>query len=225
MNTATITEKYALCMLKEKKTLHEKELSPYLIVSMLVEMMLEESLEITDKNKISLTARIPVESYNKRQYEIIKDMDKEEVSLRYVLSSICYGFSTKKLKSLIELLKESMRKNSLITTESKKGLLGEKEVVKVNESEFMDLIEEIKKELLEEGEGTLTEDAILLASLLNSTRFIKNIFNKYEKEKIEGRLKEIKDTEIAQKVKVAQSVINSMTAMVVATMVNASTPV
>ena len=223
MNKVNITEKYTLCMLKEKKTLYEKELTPYLIVSMIVEMMLDDNLEITDENKVKLNDKMPMANYNKKLYEVIKDMKKDEVSLRYILSSICHSFSTKNLKSIISILKDSMLEDGLITVESKKGIIGDKEVVNIDEEKFTNIINEIKVEFLEKG--NLTEDLILLASLLNSTRFLKNIFNKYEKEKIEDRLKEIKDTDIAKKVKVAQSVIGTMSALIVAMMVNATSQV
>ena len=88
-----------------------------------------------------------------------------------------------------------MLEDGLITLESKKGLIGNKEVVKIDEDKFANIIKEIKTEFLEKR--NLTEDLILLASLLNSTKFLKNIFNKYEKEELNNRLKEIKDTEIA----------------------------
>ncbi len=221
MNNINITEKYAICMLKEKKTLHEKELSPYLIVSMIVEMMLDGNLEITDKNKVILTDKIPTADYNLKLYDIIKNMKKDEVSLRIILSTVCYSFSTKNLKEIINTLKNNMLQHELIVLETKKGLIGEKEVVNVVESKFNEVIEEVKTEFLKNG--VLTDDIILLASLLNSTRFLKNIINKYEKEELNNKLKEIKDTDIAQKVKVAQSVINTMTALVTTLMINAST--
>ena len=46
MNNISITEKYALCMLKEKKKLYDDNLMLYLFISMIVEMMLDENLEI-----------------------------------------------------------------------------------------------------------------------------------------------------------------------------------
>lgn len=61
--------------------------------------------------------------------------------------------------------------------------------------------------------GNLTEDLILLTSLLNSTKFLKNIFTKYEKDELNNRLNEIKNTQISKKVKVAQSVISDMSAL------------
>ncbi len=72
-----ITQKYALCMLKEKRTLHENQESPYLVSSMLIEMMLEGSIEITDKDKIVLNEREPGVSYNKCLYTYIKEMSKK----------------------------------------------------------------------------------------------------------------------------------------------------
>ncbi len=110
-----------------------------------------------------------------------------------------------------------MVEEGIVDTETKKGLLGEKEVLKVNDEAFESVIGEVKTELLENG--NLTEDAILLASLLNATKFIKNIFNKYEKEKLNDRLKEIKDTPIAQKVKIAQKAISNMSALIAAMMI------
>ncbi len=223
MDNLNITEKYALCMLKEKKTLYEKELTPYLIISMIIEMMLEENLEITDKNKVVLKNKIPTVSYNIKLYDVIKDMKKSEVPLKNILTSICYGFSSKKLKSIIGILKEDMVKDKLIFFETKKGLFGEKEIIKIDEMKFTAIINEIKQEFLEKG--NLEEDLVLLASLLDSTKFLKNIFNKYEKETLDSRLKEIEKTEIAKKIKVAQIVIRNMSATVTAMMINASRPV
>ena len=79
MNNVNITEKYTLCMLKEKKMLYENELTPHLIVSMMIEMMLDGNLEITDKDKVKLNEKVPTAKYNKRLYEIMKDLKKEEI--------------------------------------------------------------------------------------------------------------------------------------------------
>ncbi len=208
---------------KRKKNLYSERVKPYLIASMIIEMLLNGNLEIIDKDKVVLYDKMPTINYNKKLYEIMKDMKKDKVSLRIILSSICFGFSTKNLKSIITLLKDSMVENELITLETKKVLLGYKEVINADENKFKDTIEEIRTEFLEKG--NLTEESILLASLLNSTKFLKNIFNNYEKEKLNMRLEEIKNTEIAEKVKVAQATINTMNAIITAMMVNAAGPV
>lgn len=211
MNNVSITEKYALCMLKEKRSFYESELTPHLFVSMVVEMMLDENLEITNKNKVKLNEKLPATNYNKELYKIIKEMKKEEVPFKDIVTSICYGFTSKKMKSIIERLKEKMIEDNLIILETKKGLFGNKEIITINEDKFTNTVEEIKSEFLEKGK--LTDEIILLSSLLNSTKFLKNIFTKYEKETLNNRLKEMKNTEIAEKVKVAQSVIGDMSAI------------
>lgn len=211
MNNVNITEKYTLCMLKEKKMLYENELTPHLIVSMMIEMMLDGNLEITDKNKVKLNEKLPISNYNKNLYEIMKDLKKEEIPLKNIITSICYTLPNKKLQSVIEALKEGMLEKELIVIENKKGLLGNKEKIQIKENKFINVIEEIRSEVLEKGK--LTEDLILLTSLLNSTKFLKNIFTKYEKDELNNRLNEIKNTQISKKVKVAQSVISDMSAL------------
>ena len=134
-----------------------------------------------------------------------------EVPLKSIVTSICGGISDRKIINMIELLQESMLEKGLISREMTKGLLGNKEVIIVNENEVNCVIEEVRAEFLEKG--NLTEDFILLGSLLNATKFLKNIFTKYEKETLKKRLEEIKGTEIAKKVKVAQSVIDDMIAI------------
>ena len=69
MNNVSITEKYTLCMLKEKKTLLENVVAPYIIVSMIVEMMLDENLEIND-NKVVLNNKVTTADYNRKLYEL-----------------------------------------------------------------------------------------------------------------------------------------------------------
>ena len=44
-------------------------------------------------------------------------------------------------------------------------------------------------------------------------KFLKNIFTKYEKDELNNRLNEIKNTQLSKKVKVAQSVISDMSAL------------
>lgn len=216
-----VTKKYALFMLKEKRKLYDSEIASHLFVSMIVEMMLDGNLEITNKNKVKIIDKLPTENYNRKLYEIIKEMKKDEVPFRDIIISICCGFTNKKMKDVVELLKENMEKDELIKLENKKGLIGNKEVITINEDKFSDIVGEMRTEFLEKG--SLSEDIILLASLLNSTRFLKNIFTKYEKECLKDRLNEIKNTEIAKRVKVAESVINDMYAIlgaIMATSVN-----
>ena len=163
MNNVGITEKYALCMLKEKPKFYETELVPHLLVSMIIEMMLDENLEITEKNKIKLNEKEPIKTYNKKLYDIIKEKNKNYVSFENVISNLCYSFSDKKMKSVIDCLKEEMLNNNLITVDTKKSLLVSKEIIVINEDYFISITEEVRAELLEKG--NLTEELILLGEI------------------------------------------------------------
>lgn len=221
MNDITITEKYALCMLKEKRKFYETELTSHLLVSMIIEMMLDGNLEVGNKCKVRLTDKIPTANYNIQLYNAIKERKftgivkkSDEIPFKDIISLICYSFSSKIIKSIVEPLKEKMVEDKLIILEEKKGLFGNKEVITIDDDKFNNVVEEVRAEILENGK--LTDDIILLSSLLNATKFLKNIFTKYEKEKLENRLKEIKQTEIPEKVKLAQEVIDEMSATMAA---------
>ncbi len=113
-----------------------------------------------------------------------------------------------------------MEEKGLISLELKKGLIGNKKVIQINEDKFNNIINEIKSQIL--GKENLTEDIILLSSLLSYSRFLKNIFNKYEKDVLDERLKEINDTQISKNMKVARSVIGNMYALTTAIIVNST---
>lgn len=217
MNNITVTEKYALCMLKEVKDFRYVEISSHLIISTIIEMLLEDCLEIVDYNngkffdsvnkiKVKLSDKEPANEYNKKLYKIIREMNKPEVSIQDIISTFYFGLSNKKLKTIIQALKERMVKDELISIKNKKGIFGTKEILLVNNDKFNLIIEEIRTKFL--NEGSLDDDLILLASLLNSTNFLKNVFIKYEKETLKKRLEEIKNTEISQNVKIAQYIIS-----------------
>lgn len=225
MNNITVTEKYALCMLKELKHFDHIELSIYLTTSMILESMLDGDLEIIDYNtkkglfelsnkiKVKLNDREPINEYNKILYNIIKEIGKEEISFVKIIETIC-GFSAKKINMLIQSLKEKMLQDNLISIETKKSIFGQKEIININDDKFKEIITEIRTEFLEKG--SLTDDLILLGALLNYNNFLKHIFIKYEKDILKKRVEEIKDTEVSQKVKIAKDlveVINGSEAM------------
>jgi len=215
MKNITITEQYALFVVKEKKKLFHGDYLPYLCVSILIEMEVDGNLVITDKKKIQLTDKMPKNTYSKQVYDLIKEQ-KKEISFKNFISNVCFGFSSKKSKSIIYLLRDDMISNGLITTEEKKRLIGNKEVIVLNDDKFNNLINNFRKEFLEKG--ILTDDTVLLASLLNASNFIKKVFTKYEIDIMKKRLKEIKDSDISKSVKIAQDIIDEMLAAIVVIM-------
>lgn len=216
MNNVTVTEKYALCMLKEVKKFSDMELSAHLVVSMVVEMMLEGSLEIVEDKKkkweiikdikVKLNNKLPKDEYNRALYKIIEELNKPEIAISQIIEKLCYSFTDKKYMEVIQPLQNKMITDKLISLENKKGLFKEREVIVINEEEFNSTIGKIRTEFLEKE--NFTDEFILLVSLLNSTNFLKNIFIKYEKETLKKRLKEIKETEISKQVNIARELID-----------------
>lgn len=216
MKDKKITEKYALCLLKEKQNLYAGETAPYLVVSMLVDMMLDDNIEISEKNKVTINDTKPTKEYNEKLYDIVKDLisksKREETTIENIIEKVVYSFHDKS-KEIIEPLKEQMVKNEYITISHKKTLFGQKEVITVNEKTFESIVNELRKEFLEDG--ALEDDYILLGSLLSYTNIIKKMFTKYESEKLKQRLKEIEKTEIGKKIKAARDLIDAILTVII----------
>ena len=204
MNNCSITEKYALCILKERKNLYENgDVFAYLVVSMILEMMIDGNLDIVEKDKIILSNKEPENEYNKHLYNIISELKKDKVSLREVIPLVCTN--SKYLTDIAISLKNKMLDDELIILDNKKGILSNKEVINTNEVILNDIIENVKTQVAENA--TLKEDEIVFISLLCYTSLVKELFNKDERENIKNKLKNFKDME---KVKIAQSIIEEL---------------
>lgn len=220
MNNLTVVEKYSLCALKEIKSFNNVQFSIHLITSMLLEMMLDDNLEIIERDKkslfgseykIILNAKAPNNSYNRIVYNYIKDMNKMEYDLFDIIMQIHHGsgFSDKKYKEIVSALKEEMVVKGLISLEEKRGLFGKREKLVINNEKFDLVVDEVKAEFIDKDNSS--DKTLLLGSLLNSINFLKNIVNKYEKDDLKNRINQIKDTDISKKVKVAREVIAIIT--------------
>lgn len=220
MNNLTVVEKYSLCALKEIKSFNNVQFSIHLITSMLLEMMLDDNLEIIERDKkslfgseykIILNAKAPNNSYNRIVYNYIKDMNKMEYDLFDIIMQIHHGsgFSDKKYREIVSALKEEMVVKGLISLEEKRGLFGKREKLVINNEKFDLVVDEVKAEFIDKD--NYSDKTLLLGSLLNSINFLKNIVNKYEKDDLKNRINQIKDTDISKKVKVAREVIAIIT--------------
>lgn len=220
MNDLSIVEKYSICALKELKSFNNMHFSINLITAMLLEMMLDDNLEIIEREKrtlfgseykIILNAKAPNKNYNRILYNYIKDMNKMEFDMYDVVMKTYHGngFSDKKYMEIVSALKEEMVVKGLISLEEKRGLFGKREKLVINDSKFDSVVEEVREEFI--MKDSFSDEILLLASLLNSIAFLKNIINKYEKDDLKNRLNQIKDSNISKKVKVASEVIAIIT--------------
>lgn len=226
MRDVSVSEKFALFMLKEKYSFNYLEFKIYFIGSVLIEMIMDGNLKIIDninqknklfdsKYKVTLTTKAPNKEYSRVVYNYIKDLNKNEISLKDAIHYILYGkhgFSDKKYRELVSLVKTSMISNNLINIDKKRGLFRTKDVILVNEDKFSSLIEEIREEFIEKD--SYNDKTILLVSLLNLVNCLKNVMNKYEKSELKEKLAVIKDTDIYEYVGVAREVYTAIVAAI-----------
>ena len=200
MEKFNLTEKYALCMLNEREdSLENGDLVAHLVTSMIFEMVLDCNLKLTG-NQVKVTDKIPEIDYNRKLYDYIKEMKKDEISIEEILPYICTN--NKKKQEITESLKNVMLKHELISTENKKGLFGNKEIITVNNSKLEDIIKEVKTEILYTNE--VSEEIKILGALLNATK----ILNKYEKDLLNNKMKEIeKNDETGINARMAHAII------------------
>ena len=226
MRGVSVSEKFALFMLKEKYSFNYLEFKIYFIGSVLIEMIMDGNLKIIDninqknklfdsKYKVTLTTKAPNKEYSRVVYNYIKDLNKNEISMKDAIHYVLYGkygFSDKKYRELVSLVKTSMISNNLINIDKKRGLFRTKDVILVNEDKFSSLIEEIREEFIEKD--SYNDKTILLVSLLNLVNCLKNVMNKYEKSELKEKLAVIKDTDIYEYVGVAREVYTAIIAAI-----------
>lgn len=226
MRDVSVSEKFALFMLKEKYSFNYLEFKIYFIGSVLIEMIMDGNLKIIDninqknklfdsKYKVTLTTKAPNKEYSRVVYNYIKDLNKNEISLKDAIHYVLYGkygFSDKKYRELVSLVKTSMISNNLINIDKKRGIFRTKDVILVNEDKFSSLIEEIREEFIEKD--SYDDKTILLVSLLNLVNCLKNVMNKYEKSELKEKLAVIKDTDIYEYVGVAREVYTAIVAAI-----------
>ena len=222
MKNISITERFALFVIKEKGKLYYNSYLPYVCVSMAIEMILDGTLIITSENKkkkklINFSNNTPKSKYNKELYNIcmrLKEKSRnKELPLKKVIEHLCFSLSGKYLKPIISALQDEMLTNQLITLKDKKGVFGTKKAICLEDAKFNNYVEEFRNDFL--NKESLEDNVILLASLLKSTDLIKNIFTKYEKEAFKAKLNEINNSEISQLVRISEDIVEEITAMII----------
>lgn len=208
MKELSITEKYSLFIIKENKKIDISTFAPYYTMSILMEMVLDGTLSLDEKNKIMINSKKVKAGYKKYMLNIIVEKSNKPLTIKKLVSELYCGINNKKMKPIKEELINSLLEKKSITKTTKKILFINKEVLSVNEEIFENVVEEIRSEFLEEG--NITDEIIVLSTLLNETRYIKKVFSTYEKSQMKDRIKEIKKTDISKKVQIAKQVIDEM---------------
>ncbi len=199
MQDLSFTQEFFLCALKPKGSTtltNSIESSTCLFAGALLELLIGGYIEFDDKNRVLVKQSLSAgKEYLSFIYEFIsnnKPMKVETVAEKFV-------FDFKKPDELFQLVGRSLVKDGYIEEESGKGLFKNKVGFIPNESEVTKVIEKLRAELLEQGE--ISDEVVVLGVLLNKSGLIKKYFSKYEVQKLDERLKEIKKSEAGVLVK------------------------
>ena len=212
MKELSITEKYSLFVIKGNKKIDMSTFAPYFTVSIVMEMVLEGILSVDGKDEISINSKKVKDGYRKNMLDIINEKSTKSLTIRKLVYNLYGIINNSKMKPIKDNLVKSLIEKDSITKINKKVLFFNKEILNVKEDIFQNVVEEIRSEFLEKG--NITDEMIILSTILSETRNINKIFSTYEKSQMKDRLKEIKQTDLSKKVQIARQVIDEMTMLI-----------
>lgn len=211
MKELSITQEFFLCSLNKKGKLpiFGNEVLVCILAGGLIELMIKKCIKIDEKNAVSAMGNLDKNlTYLKSLFEWIsesKQIKIEKIAQEYVLS-----FVGKRLNLLKNEIGTSLVEAGFVTIK-KGGIFGNKTYFVPNQDEVDKIVQKIRAELLEEGK--VSDETVALVSLLQKSHQIKKYFSKYESEKLETRLKEIKETQSNKLVKRMVDYIDEMVAV------------
>lgn len=200
MKNLSITQKYLLCVLNKRGRLPAFGIEKIICLSAagVMELLLDDILAF-DGKKLTVHSFLPEEKeYLFPVYEVVKR--KEPVKFESVVEYFSLALTDKHIHDLVDAIGCSLVQENCVQKE-KGGFLGGTNVYIPNERDVDRVVENIRAELLEDGE--LSEDIVALTILLNKSGDLQKFFSAYEKKDLKRRLKEIKENpqnEMVQKV-------------------------
>ncbi|MCR1898413.1 GPP34 family phosphoprotein [Irregularibacter muris] len=195
----SISQSFLLCVLKEDGTIPKLSLDEnWLIAAGMLDLILNDIIDYVDE-KIQVKGELPRNlSYLKTFYTFLKSSDKSA-------KSVVIEFSTKDLgKSKTKLFKaiaKSLAEVNAVKIDSKANFLSSSESYIPNKVEVKKIIEEIRAELLEDG--PVTQENTVLSMLLDKSSHLKDYFSKHERNKLNEKMEEIRNSPVNSPVKEA----------------------
>ena len=208
MNSLSISQKYLLCALSSKGKI--PVLSFERIIAMaaagVVDLMIDGVVE-TDGKKLSVKKPLLTDkSYLSPIYNYIEK--KQPVNFKTVIEHFSVTFTGKNSDELIDSIGGSLVTAGCVKQE-KRGIFGNKNAYIPDEKAVDNIVQNIRVEILEDGE--LTEDIAALTVILDKTGTLMKFFSAYEKKAVKQRLKEIKNNpenkEIAKVIKYVEELM------------------
>ncbi len=213
MKNLSYTQEFFLCALKPQGSTtltHSTESSTCLLAGGLLELLMDGYISIDDKKMFVNKELSSDKIYLMPIYQLIKN--NKPMKIEAIAEK--YAFDFKRPDELFQSIGRSIVEDGYVIEESKQGLFKNKVRFLPNESEVTKVVEKLRAEFLEEG--NVSDEAIVLGALLNKSGLIKKYFSKYELQKLNERLKEIKQSEAGALIKEMVDYIDTWIAIIIA---------
>lgn len=215
MRDLSLTQEYLLCVLRGKGKLstYSIEKGMCLTGACVLELLMDGIITREEKDKLSVRTSLPDrKSYLRPVYSYIEQ--KQPVKFRKIMERNSVTFTDQNVNEMVDAVGKSLV-DAGCATEEKGGLFGGKTIYVPDEKALDHVIQNIRAELLEEGE--LSEDIIALTALLDKSGELSRYFSAYEKKTLKARLKEIKENpQVEALQKVIEDIENLFMLMIVA---------
>jgi hypothetical protein len=212
MKNMSIPQEFMVCAVNSKGVLTgvETEKIVNFLIACLLEMRLEGIISIADK-KIDLMGDLPENlNYLGTLYDYLDE--RKPVKIEKVIDAFCVSATKKTFGALFNDVGRSLEKEGVVS-EVKVGLFKKRTGFVPAKETIVRVINMIRSELLEDG--VMSEDASILAILLNNSNSLKNYFSKFEQKDIKEKLKEIDKTEAGAIAKEMLDYFNAIIATIV----------
>jgi len=214
MKDLSVAQEYLLCSLtgQGKLPLLNNHVPGCVLAGGLIELLADGSVQIGEKDKISVTGDLGAErTYLRSLYEWLGKSGP--VSLNKVAQTYCVTLTGRQINALVDDIGDSLVQNGCATPEMG-GVFGKKRCFLPRPEAVDRVIQKIRAELLESG--AIDEETVALVSLMEKSSQIKKYFSKYESDQLKARLKEIRQAPSSQMVKRIVDYIDKMIAVITA---------
>ena len=215
MKDLSLTQEYLLCILRNKGKLSTFDIGKGMCLTgaCVLELLMVGIITREEKDKLSVRTHLPDRmSYLWPVYSYIKQ--KQPVRFKKIVERNSVTFTNQNVNEMIDAVGKSLVEAGC-ATEEKGGLFGGKTIYVPDEKALDRVIQNIRAELLEDGE--LSEDIIALTALLDKSGELSRYFSAYEKKALKARLKEIKENpQVEALQKVLEDIDNLFVLLIVA---------
>jgi hypothetical protein len=218
MNNLSYSQEYFLCAVNGKGNIPElksPEISSCLIIGGILELLGKGYITRDEKNRVSvqkpLDDSVP---YLEPLYETIASFKKPKDVISAAEPYLFNLSSEKPFNKLLSAYGTSLVAAGCADELAAQGLRKAKTKYAPKPEAVTRIIEKVRAEFLEDG--TLTDEIIYLAALLDKSTLIRDYFSKVEAATLKRRLKEVRTSEAYASIKVILDYVDGVIAAFVA---------